>query len=1383
MAEGSINKANVLIGTIEPYVVGTPFTNYSERLEYLFQVNGIDDPAKQKALFVTLSGPAVYEELKLLYPSKDDLKNVSYGDISQKLRERFDKVDSDLIQRYKFYNRVQGPNEKAEDFVLAVKLQAEFCAFGEFRETAIRDKLVMGVSDKALQEKLLNEENPSLATVERFIVNWELAGSRARMIGDRQSSQVASVRQRLGRRETYEKKIIRNKSRSRSRSAVYKQGRNKNDEFKRHGRYADKICDFCGIKGHIKRTCYKRMRQERHSVKFIDERNDLSFGDEQIGELFNRLGTDLNKSESDSGSGDFLCMKVSSINRISEPCFLKIKVQDQLVKMEVDCGSAVSVIGSNLYDKLFDLPLQRTDKELMVVNGSKLNILGKVDVMVRFRTIDILLPLFVLNCDYDFVPLMGRKWLDVFYPDWKEYFTGVNQINTLRLPNSAESILLEMKQKYSQVFSKDLSSPIIGFEADLVLKDDTPIFKRAYEVPFRLREKVVEHLSKLEKENIITPIKTSEWASPVVVVPKKNGEIRLVIDCKVSINKLIIPNSYPLPLAQDIFADLAGCKIFCALDLEGAYTQLLLSDKSRKFVVINTIKGLYTYNRLPQGASSSAAIFQQVMEQVLSGLKHIRCYLDDVLIAGRDLEDCSRKVFAVLDRLAKVNIKVNWSKCKFFVSSLPYLGHVISENGLLPCPDKLATIREAAVPKNVTELKSFLGLVNYYGKFIPHLSSKISYLYRLLKKDVKYVWDENSDKAFVRCKNELLNANILEFYDPMKPIVVVSDASGIGLGGVIAHEIDGVEKPISFTSFSLNKAQMKYPILHLEALALVCTVKKFHKFLYGQKFVIYTDHKPLVGIFGKTEKNAIFVTRLQRYVLEMAIYDFDIIYRPSEKMGNADFCSRFPLKQIVPEQLDKDTIKSINFSQEFPVDFSQVANETRLDEFLQQVVHFIQNGWPARIDKRYAHIFSNRIDLEFVGNCLLFQDRVLIPKSMHSGILKLLHANHSGVVKMKQLARRSVFWFGINSDIEKYVGVCESCRRMAVVPKPKVVSAWIPTKRPFSRIHADFFHFEHKVFLLIVDSYSKWIEIEWMKHGTDSRKVLKKFVGVFARFGLPDVVVTDGGPPFNSCDFITFLERQGVKVLKSPPYNPPSNGQAERSVRIVKDVLKRFMLDYSVKKLEIEDQINLFLINYRNTCLSLDGKFPSENIFSFKPKMLIDLVNPKNHYKQYLAEPKLPNNRPNITEQFQPIEPIDKCNMGDWIFYKNHNSQDFSRWIKAQFIKKLSNNLFQIVIGNVRLTAHRNQLKVPHNKTAKARGILIPYASRGRRDGGTECKSASRKRNFRGTTSDDEEIFRGFPEEIIKRRRLSSEIQTPTLRKSNRLRRAKIEKNFIYSKS
>lgn len=442
---------------------------------------------------------------------------------------------------------------------------------------------------------------------------------------------------------------------------------------------------------------------------------------------------------------------------------------------------------------------------------------------------------------------------------------------------------------------------------------------------------------------------------------KKKNEIRLVIDCKVSINKVIVPNSYPLPVAQDIFARLAGCKVFCALDLEGAYTQLALSERSKYFMTINTIKGLYTYNRLPQGASSSASIFQRVMDEVLSDIENVHCYLDDVLIAGKNIEECRAKLNMVLERPQGANIKVNWEKCKFFVNKLDFLGHVISEEGLSPCQAKVATIQNAKVPANAVELKSFLGLINYYNKFISHLSTTLNCLNNLLKSGVKFVWDTHCSKAFEESKRSLLNAEFLEFYDPKKPIVVVSDASGYGLGGVIAHVVDNVEKPICFTSFSLNQAQRKYPILHLEALALVCTVKKFHKYLYGQEFTVFTDHKPLVGIFGKNGQHSIYVTRLQRYVLELSIYDFNIQYRPSAKMGNADFCSRFPMEQLVPNEYDVDHVRSINFSKDFPIDYKMIAKATKTDEFLQNILTFMKNGWPTRLEKRYTDVFSNQI--------------------------------------------------------------------------------------------------------------------------------------------------------------------------------------------------------------------------------------------------------------------------------------------------------------------------------------------------------------------------------------------------------------------------------------
>lgn len=340
---------------------------------------------------------------------------------------------------------------------------------------------------------------------------------------------------------------------------------------------------------------------------------------------------------------------------------LDLFIEGKLLSMEIDCGSAVTVINKRQYFSIIDKPLKRCNKNLAVVNGSKLDVLGEVIVSVKLRGKEANLKLLVLDCNNNFIPLLGRSWLDVLFPNWRNFFSNHTLINNLMNENK-EAVINDLKQQFSKVFVKDFSTPIVGFKADLVLRTEVPIFKKAYDVPYRLKQKVDDYLDKLENQRVITPIKTSEWASPVIVVIKKNDQIRLVIDCKVSINKMMIPNTYPLPTAQDLFAKLAESKMFCALDLEGAYTQLELTDRSKQFMVINTTKGLYTYNRLPQGATSSAAIFQQIMDQVLHGIEGVYVYLDDVLISGKSFEDCASKLREVLSRLSKTNIKINLDK-------------------------------------------------------------------------------------------------------------------------------------------------------------------------------------------------------------------------------------------------------------------------------------------------------------------------------------------------------------------------------------------------------------------------------------------------------------------------------------------------------------------------------------------------------------------------------------------------------------------------------------------------------------------------------------------------------------------------------------------------
>ncbi|XP_062711786.1 uncharacterized protein K02A2.6-like isoform X1 [Aedes albopictus] len=1360
--------------TIEPYLPNSiPFAQYVEQLEYVFLNNNVPEE-RYKTSFLAVCGVTVFSEIKKLFPGQDV--------------KTFDKCDSEVINSYKFWSRRQGRNEKSEDFVIAVKVLAEQCGFGTFKDRAIRDLLVIGVYNREIQKRLCDEDDLTAARAEKLIMNHEISNIRTSVLKDDEDHNTSIVA-RLGRKE------VRSSSKHRYR------GRNKSGNRSvsfspRHkqGRYGDRrydsekptyFCSFCKKSGHTRKFCYKLHGRGQHQadVKFIGSPKKTSSSSKSGGSNFKRpCYTD------DEDEEDLPCMTISSINRINEACHVKVLVEKHTLTMEIDCGSAETVISEELFLRNFgQRQLLPCNKKLAVIDGKRLKVLGKISVSVQLKGKLQQLHMIVLRCDNDFTPLMGRTWLDCFYAGWRNVFsnpgTKDESINKL----DEENVVDQLKSKFSTVFDGDFSSPIVGYEGDLVLKEDKPIFRKAYGVPLRLRDKVIEHLDSLERDGVITPVETSEWASPVVIVMKKDQTIRLVIDCKVSINKVIIPNTYPLPVAQDLFASLSGSKVFCSLDLAGAYTQLLLSQASRKFMVINTIKGLYVYNRLPQGASSSASIFQRVMDQVLGGLDNVFCYLDDVLIAGTDWEDCRRKLYLVLERLAKANIKVNLKKCKFFVTELPYLGHILTNKGLSPCPLKIETIREAKAPRNVSELKAFLGLLNYYSKFIPNLSSRIQCLYGLLKKNVRFLWTDECEQTFKDCKSFLLRPCLLEYFDPTKPIVVTTDASSYGLGGVMSHVIDGEERPVCFTSFSLNDAQRKYPILHLEALAVVCAVKKFHKFLFGMRFVIYTDHKPLIGIFGKEGKNQISVTRLQRYVIELSIYDYEIIYRPSSKMANADFCSRFPLAQPVPKAFDREFVKSLNFTETFPIDYKEIAKETLRDEFLVKIMEYLRQGWPNRLDRRFRDVYSHHQELEEVEGCVLFHDRVIIPDTLKSNALKLLHRNHSGINKMKQLARRTVYWFGMNKDVEEYVGRCRICNQMTPVTRPASYSPWIPTNKPFSRVHADFFHLDHKTFLVIVDSYTKWIELEYMKCSTDSKNVIKVFLNVFARYGLPDVLVTDGGPPFNSTDFVDFFERQGVNVMKSPPYHPESNGQAERMVRLVKDVFKKFLIDPDMKKLETDLQISYFLLNYRNTCQEDGSCFPSERLLSYRPKTLLDLINPKTSFKHNLnkrhddSSPTRSISTDHFNDQFVDL----KC--GDLIYYKNANKSDIRRWLPATYLKRISSTVFQISLGGRLITAHKRQIKISDDHSRKTsshfviRGesaLVNPRKRRREPDVGEEA------------SSDQEPDFYGFPAESfifredspigdqIDRREINQEMKQ--IRKSNRNAKKKRKGDFLY---
>ena len=324
--------------------------------------------------------------------------------------------------------------------------------------------------------------------------------------------------------------------------------------------------------------------------------------------------------------------------------------------------------------------------------------------------------------------------------------------------------------------------------------------------------------------------------------------MRICGDFKQTVNRAAKLDRYSIPKIEDLFASLTGGQKFSKLDLSQAYNQIVLDEESRKYVVINTHKGLYRFNRLPFGVASACSapgIFQRVMENLLRDIPHVTVYLDDVLVTGKDDREHLAILDIVLDPLGQAGLRLKKTKCQFMQRSVEYLGHVIDAQGLHPTVNRVRAIQEARAPENVTELRSFLGLLTYYAKFLPNLSTTLAPLHALLRKGSAWKWGADEQAAFDQAIKLLLSSQVLAHYDPTRELVVSCDASQYGIGAVLAHRMDdGAEKPIAFASRTLAPAERKYAQIEKEGLACVFGVTRFHSFLYGRHFTLDSRRLP-----------------------------------------------------------------------------------------------------------------------------------------------------------------------------------------------------------------------------------------------------------------------------------------------------------------------------------------------------------------------------------------------------------------------------------------------------------------------------------------------------------------------------------------------------------
>ncbi|UYV78825.1 K02A2.6-like, partial [Cordylochernes scorpioides] len=1097
--------------------------------------------------------------------------------------------------------------------------------------------MVCGLYNAKIQNRILSEGDISLAKVIEIALSMEAAEKNTKLFHLEQGEDCVD-------KLRIERKVESN----------FQNGKCKHcgKPHKEPCRFKEAICFKCNKKGHIASICWssrRNLRQHQNQPGNIHQIGDQEEEKEYVQKI---ISVTIPEYKINFASSD-------------PPYLMELKVEGNFIKFEMDTGSGLTLISEKDFkNSLQHLKLEKASIIVRTYDGTVVPILGKINVKVECQDITYTLRALVVKGEKR--ALMGREWINRL------------KLGCFAVKHMPVEITIEEILKENQALFAETTEPIKGFTFSVNMCDVNPIFHKARPVPFAIRPAVTEALDKMVAKGYLCEVASSKWATPVVVVPKKNKEIRICCDFKVTLNKYLDTAAYPLPTQQDLFSTLAKGKYFSKLDLRNAYLQLEVDPGTRPLLTINTHKGLFRFKRMPFGLANAPSYFQSVMDRVLSGIGGVICYIDDVLIATASIEEHLALLKTIFARLAKYNIKLKKEKCLFLQKEIEYLGHLVTEEGIRPLDHKVQAIQKAKTPTNISELRSFLGLVNFYGKFIPNLPELLKPLHELLHKKRPWVWTKECGEAIDKCKNSITSERVLVPYDATLPLCLATDASQIGVGAVLSHIIEGQERPIMFASRTLSVAEQNYSQIEKEALAIIYGVTKFHQFIYGRKFILITDHKPLVTILGsRSGIPTLSTSRLQRWALILSAYTYDIKFRRTQDHGNADLLSRFP---VGCEEIPRlNNVYALSFVEELPITAEEIATETEKDEVLSLAKFYTQQGWPEKVADHLRPYFQRKLELTVDGECLVWGMRVVIPPSLRIKMLNCLHETHSGMNKMKAVARSHFWWPNLDTQIEFLVNKCRSCQQSQDGPNKGKWQPWKWSTRPWQRIHIDFANKENINLLIVVDSHSKWIEAIPMRE-TTTRKTIEQLRRLFSSYGLPEELVSDNGPQFTGSEMKGFLEGNGIKQTLIPAYHPQSNGLAERAVRTIKTAL-----DKNKRKIgdTIQDTLSKVLLAYRSTPHVTTGKTPSELFIGRALRTRVSLIHPSlaSRVRDQQARQMKYDRRTHL-EEFQ---------IDDLVWCKNFRGGD--KWIPGKIVGKKGTRVYTILIHGQVKAYHRDQIR------------------------------------------------------------------------------------------
>ncbi|UYV70101.1 K02A2.6-like [Cordylochernes scorpioides] len=785
----------------------------------------------------------------------------------------------------------------------------------------------------------------------------------------------------------------------------------------------------------------------------------------------------------------------------------------------VDTGATVSIINWRLF-KRTRLQLQpNSDIHISQADGvtrtcGSLQTKVRIDKLIKPVTLHVMKNFkYPLLIGLDVASLFNLL-IDVRDKTIYTKFDGLqNPILVNHLEDIREHELKELLEHNRNVFSQhaiDLGK--VAIQHKIITKSEQPISLRPYRRPLKEYEEIAEQVKELLEHKLIR-ISDSPWAFPVVMVPKKDGNKRMCIDYR-RLNEITLDDRQPLPHIQDMFDRLHGSRFFSTLDVAWGYWQIEMDPQSIQKTAFVTNDGHYEFLVMPFGLKNAASTFQRIIQHILGELlwKGTCSFQDDILVYTKTWQEHMELLSKVFDKLRQYNMKLKLSKCIFGRTEVKYLGHIISHNQLKPDPGKVKSIQDFPRPDTVKKVRQFMGLANYYRKFVKDFS-KISFpLVRLTRKNQPFIWNEEVEESFAKLKMALSTKPVLAIYNPDYPSKVYTDASKYGIGAILTQiGPDNEEHVIAYYSKTLQPHQENYSAYEMECLAVIQATDHFHVYIENQPFEIITDHAALQWLFTmKKPKPKYF-----RWILSLSSKSCNIVHRSGKQQTHVDALSRLPVVNIATQELQEHQQNS---------DLSFLKNSHTHDG----VVMIKQRG-----------VF-----------------KAVVPNSLTKKILEEYHdsLSHPSITKTCKLITQCYWWKGITTDIKNYVRSCKSCQLVKVRHEPTLGEMITPTSniQPLQMIGCDTIvlgtaaaNTKHKFIQVFVDHATRYLWAYPTITNT-AQAVTQCLDKIIKSVNSINTILTDNGKNFISKEFNKFLSLQGIKHTYTSPYHPQCNGICEK---------------------------------------------------------------------------------------------------------------------------------------------------------------------------------------------------------------------------------------------